>query len=169
MDISVDLSLLVSTFALLASVSANVIAERGRRSAVAAEQANGALAKAQKRTELLLELEIQRSKYKTMQIVLRTKLSVFEGSYRLAAANNREIARLRDNLKLIDEHLAGHEEQVSLAERADANLTMITIEHSLADVRRLNIAIAEDLRNEEIGLEDARKAASERAAFEGGA
>jgi hypothetical protein len=152
-----DLALLISILALLGTVSANVIAERARRSAASAESRSCVVSAAQKRTEVLLELETQRSKLQTLKIVLSTKLTLLRRHQPLAEANVDEVQRLENNIQSLRELLDRHDTEVTLAEDLGADSSIVAMESMLANVKRLTIRATEDLRNEEVGLEVARR------------
>ena len=157
-----DVVTAISLLALIASVSANVIAEKARRASRAAERTSAELARAQKRTELLLALETQRATAQKLASVYREKLALFSENVRLGAAHNRESARIRENLALLAQDQSDQNRQVELASGLGPEGSIVSLEHSLADIQRLNIKIANEFRNEEQALEALRRVPAPR-------
>ncbi|WP_318555926.1 hypothetical protein [Geobacter anodireducens] len=144
---------IISCLALLASVSANVIAERARRSAARAETRNLALLRAEKRTEMLVEIELKNAAVGNVLLVIAKKLMLFQKHPRLIETYPHEYDRLKNNLRLMQELKDQEGYQREVAEQAALNDFGLH-EKALADVRRLRVRLEDDAQKEEKELID---------------
>jgi len=133
---------------LLASVSANVIAERARRSASRAEERSRVISKTEKRTEFLVEIELKISAVGNMLLVTARKIKLFHEHPHLVDKYPGEYERLVKNLNLMQEFQAKMNYERQVAEDALEGESIILHEKALADVRRLRVSLENEVQKE---------------------
>lgn len=142
------LSDIVAGLALLASVSANVIAEKARRSAARAEERSRIISKSEKRTESLVEIELKNAAVGNMLLVTARKIKLFHERPHLADKHPGEYKRLINNLNLMQELQAKRNYERQVAEEALDGESILLHEKALADVRRLRVSLENEVQKE---------------------
>lgn len=138
----------LSILAILASVSANIIAERARRTAARAEVRNVAIVKAEKRTEMLVEIELKNAAVGNVLLVVAKKILLFQKKPHLYLKHPTEYERLQTVLELMQSFKDEEAHQRQLSE--ESPLTDFELHgRTLADIRRLRVRLEDEAKKEE--------------------
>jgi hypothetical protein len=155
--LSENASLLISLLALLGTVNANVIAERGRRASVDAGRRADAITNIQKHSEILLEIETQNARLGTLLMIVVQKILLFQRHPELHAEYPGEYERLQNQLQALEHCRDDYVKQRSAAKSAGDSGSAIRKEVILADIKCLTIRLNEEVVKEQAQLAEAQK------------
>ncbi|MBK1875210.1 hypothetical protein FE848_18520 [Marinobacter sp. 1-3A] len=116
--------------------------------AVRAEKMVRTIQKAERRTDILVEIEQQNAAVGKLALVTAQKVMLLQQFPELLPFTDDEIKRLRSNLNVLSDLKNQEDEQRKVAEAAGSGSDVTLHHHALADVRRLRVRLEADLEKE---------------------
>lgn len=116
--------------------------------AVRAEKMVRTIQKAERRTDILVEIEQQNAAVGKLALVTAQKVMLLQQFPELLPFTDDEIKRLRCNLNILSDLKNQEDEQRKIAEAAGGGSDVTLHHHALADVRRLRVRLEADLEKE---------------------
>jgi hypothetical protein len=115
---------------------------------VRAEQMVRTIQKAERRTDILVEIEQQNAAVGKLALVTDQKMMLLQQLPGLLPFTDDEIKRLRSNLDALSDLKNQEDEHRKIAEAAGGGNDVTLHHHALADVRRLRVRLEADLEKE---------------------
>lgn len=112
-----------------------------------AHQESKVAGRALRKMDMLVEIELKNAAVGKLALVTAQKLLLLQDHPNLVRDSDGEIARLRNNLNLLQEFKESEREQEQLAEHTDAEDIELHTQ-ALADVKRLRLSIEADVDKE---------------------
>jgi hypothetical protein len=154
--VSSNAALFVSVVALLISLRANFTAHKAHELNVRNKADADRVLLAEKKREVLNELDRQHATLATLSFVTAQEVLVFQDCLKLNELLPDELDRLRSNLKALEELEHGYEPQRKAVQAIDSATQIHSLDERLAGVRRLSIHLEKDIAHEKTLLEQLR-------------
>jgi hypothetical protein len=154
---SVNASVLLALIALLISLRANYTAHQAHKLNLRSKADAERLLFYEKKREPLNELDRQHSRFSTLMLLTAQKLLLFREHPHLHDTMQDEVARLKSNLRAVQDLVDKHEEQRKGIEAIGVGADVAAQEELLANVRRLTIHVEKDIAHEHALLGELRE------------
>ena len=145
--IAINSAILFSAIAIIATVRANVIAEKARKFSKKVSERQQELITYKQRTQILEEIDRQQALLNRLPTITVKKISTIK---QLDTSDNlnKKLKRLESNYNTINNLRSRYKEQRNLAYSMEGNVSTNLNERNLADIRRLTLHIEQEIENE---------------------
>lgn len=151
------LTALLAIIAIIASVRSNIIAHKSLQLSEKTEVETNKRRILEKRTEILREVDHRNAIFGNLLAIMAEAAITYQKEPSFAAQNEKDIKRLENNINAIREMRERYEKHRNIAEQIDSQADIEGLEFSLAETRRLNLHVEQDIIKEERNLNRIRE------------